>query len=43
MLAALNRKQGATLVLVTHDTELTSQADRVISLRDGRIVSDESR
>jgi putative ABC transport system ATP-binding protein len=43
MLATLNRQEGATLVLVTHDTELTSHADRVIALRDGRIVSDESR
>src|SRR5438552_10185941 len=43
MLAALNRQEGATLVLVTHDAELTAHADRVIALRDGRIVSDETR
>ena len=43
MLAALNREEGTTMVLVTHDTELTSSADRVITLRDGRIVSDETR
>jgi ABC-type lipoprotein export system ATPase subunit len=29
-----------TLVLVTHDPELASMADRVISLRDGRVVAD---
>src|SRR5436190_4749399 len=43
MLATLNRQEGATLVLVTHDSELTSHADRVIALRDGRIVSDDTR
>jgi ABC-type lipoprotein export system ATPase subunit len=29
-----------TLVLVTHDHELASMADRTISLRDGRVVAD---
>ena len=43
MLAALNREEGTTMVLVTHDAELTSSANRVITLRDGRIVSDETR
>ncbi len=31
---------GATLMLVTHDAELASQADRRVSMRDGRIVGD---
>jgi putative ABC transport system ATP-binding protein len=39
VLLSLNRKEGATLVLVTHDAELTSHADRTIAMRDGRIVS----
>jgi putative ABC transport system ATP-binding protein len=39
-LLALNRDHGSTLVLVTHDPELASNAERVISLRDGRIESD---
>jgi putative ABC transport system ATP-binding protein len=43
MLAALNREEGTTMVLVTHDAELTLSANRVITLRDGRIVSDETR
>jgi putative ABC transport system ATP-binding protein len=38
----LNRKEGATLILVTHDDALASRADRRIHLRDGRIVRDES-
>ncbi len=41
MLRELNRREGATLVLVTHDAELAAQADRIITLQDGRIVSDE--
>ena len=43
MLGALNREEGTTLVLVTHDAELTGSADRVVTLRDGRIVNDELR
>jgi len=43
LLASLNREQGTTLVLVTHDQELTGNADRVITLRDGRITSDVAR
>jgi putative ABC transport system ATP-binding protein len=42
LLVALNRNLGSTLVLVTHDPALASLADRVITLRDGRIVSDEA-
>ena len=41
LLLSLNRQQGTTLLLVTHDAELTASADRRITLRDGRIVSDE--
>ncbi len=40
-LIALNREEGATLVLVTHNLELADHADRRITLRDGLIVSDE--
>ena len=40
MLQSLNRREGATLVLVTHDEALAVQADRVITLSDGQIVSD---
>jgi putative ABC transport system ATP-binding protein len=36
----LNRTAGTTLMLVTHDRELTEQADRVIGLRGGTLVSD---
>jgi putative ABC transport system ATP-binding protein len=43
LLLSLNRREGATLVLVTHDRELASHATRIITLRDGRILSDERR
>jgi putative ABC transport system ATP-binding protein len=41
ILLELNRREGATLVLVTHDPALAAHADRVITLRDGLVVSDE--
>jgi len=40
LMVEMNRKRNATLVLVTHDHELAALADRRISLRDGRVVSD---
>jgi putative ABC transport system ATP-binding protein len=43
LLLGLNRDYGSTLVLVTHDTALASFAERIITLRDGRIESDELR
>jgi putative ABC transport system ATP-binding protein len=41
LLVGINRRLGSTLVLVTHDAALAAHADRVVTLRDGRIVSDE--
>jgi putative ABC transport system ATP-binding protein len=41
LLVGMNRRLGSTLVLVTHDTALAAHADRVVTLRDGRVVSDE--
>ena len=39
LLLALNREQGTTLVLVTHEPSLAASADRRIVLRDGLVVS----
>jgi putative ABC transport system ATP-binding protein len=39
LLLALNREQGATMVLVTHEQQLPDSADRRIVLRDGLVVS----
>jgi len=41
LLVDLNQNLASTLVLVTHDATLAAHADRVVTLRDGRIVSDE--
>ncbi|HEY0320951.1 MAG TPA: ABC transporter ATP-binding protein [Pyrinomonadaceae bacterium] len=40
LMVELNRRHGATLVLVTHDHELAGQAARCLSLRDGHVVND---
>jgi putative ABC transport system ATP-binding protein len=40
LLLKLNREEGTTLILVTHDPQIASNADRVITLRDGSILSD---
>jgi putative ABC transport system ATP-binding protein len=41
LIVGLNRTLGSTLVLVTHDPALAAHADRLVTLRDGRVVSDE--
>jgi len=41
LLIELNRREQTTLVLVTHDHELASRADRRIKLLDGRVEADE--
>ena len=43
LLWALNRERGTTLLLVTHDTALAERADRVVSLRDGRVAGEHRR
>ncbi|WP_411679829.1 ABC transporter ATP-binding protein [Clostridium thailandense] len=41
MLKQLN-KEGNTIVLITHDREIAQEAKRIITVKDGRIESDES-
>jgi putative ABC transport system ATP-binding protein len=43
ILFTLNREQGITLVVVTHDEELAAKCDRRVYLRDGRIVDEQGR
>ena len=40
LLIGLNKQEKTTLVLVTHDRELARYADRIVMLKDGRVVSD---
>jgi putative ABC transport system ATP-binding protein len=37
LLKELNQERGLTLLVVTHDAEVAAFADRVVSLRDGRV------
>ena len=32
---------GTTLIMVTHDLEVAARADRIVEVRDGRIVADD--
>lgn len=43
MLKSLGRLRGTTTIMVTHDSRIMDMADRIITLEDGRIVSDERR
>lgn len=43
LLKLCHKNLGQTILLVTHDESLAAQADRVIILSDGRIVSDRPR
>jgi len=36
----LNREQGITVIVVTHDAEVGKQMDRIVSLRDGQLNMD---
>jgi putative ABC transport system ATP-binding protein len=36
----LNRRDGITLVMVTHESDVAAHAGRVVTFRDGRILSD---
>ena len=40
LLLRLHRDQGSTLILVTHDSTLAEQTERILTLHDGTIVSD---
>ena len=43
LLFDLRDQHDATLVLVTHSNELAGRCDRIVRLRDGRIVADEAQ
>jgi macrolide transport system ATP-binding/permease protein len=39
-LTKLNREQGVTIVVVTHEADIAAYADRVLTMRDGQLISD---
>lgn len=40
MLKLSNRNLGQTIIMITHDEKIALEADRVITIMDGRIISD---
>lgn len=40
LMERVNREYGCTIVMVTHNAAITGMADRVLRLRDGRLVED---
>ncbi|TAH50847.1 MAG: ABC transporter ATP-binding protein [Chloroflexota bacterium] len=43
ILQRLNREQGLTVVLVTHEHDVAAYAERVLTMRDGELVSDQKQ
>lgn len=41
LLTAANRKENQTLILITHDERIALQADRILTISDGKIMRDE--
>jgi ABC-type lipoprotein export system ATPase subunit len=41
LMRRMNRERGVTFVIVTHDMEIANLTDRIIRLKDGRVLSDE--
>jgi putative ABC transport system ATP-binding protein len=42
LIVEAQKMTGATLVVVTHDADVAARLDRIVTLRDGRVVSDRS-
>lgn len=43
MLKLSNRNLNQTILLITHDEKVALEADRIVTIEDGRIISDEKR
>ena len=41
-LRRLNRDENVTVIVVTHESDIAQYADRIITMRDGQIVSDQA-
>ena len=42
-LQALNRERGVTIIVVTHESDIATYAGRVLTMRDGEVISDERK
>jgi putative ABC transport system ATP-binding protein len=40
---AMNKEKGTTCIIGSHDPRVIDQADRLISLEDGKVLSDERK
>ncbi len=43
LLKKSNKEYNQTIILVTHDENIAKEADRIITINDGKIVSDLKR
>ncbi len=43
LLKSSHEKYQQTLIVVTHDENIALQADRIISMSDGKVIRDEKR
>tara|TARA_B100000609_G_C17099826_1_gene373959 strand:- start:37 stop:720 length:684 start_codon:yes stop_codon:yes gene_type:complete len=43
IMAKMNKEEGATFVFSTHDQRVIDKAKRIVTLEDGKIISDETR
>ena len=40
LLKELHRVKGATIILVTHESQVADQSQRILTLEDGKIIAD---
>ena len=43
MLKISNKNLNQTIVLITHDDKVALEADRIVTIEDGRIISDKKQ
>lgn len=43
MLKQFNHELKQTIILITHDEKIAMQADRIVTIEDGKIISDQKR
>ena len=41
LLTLANKKANQTLIVITHDEKIALQADRILTISDGKIIRDE--